>query len=86
MAEPSIFPIIIACSTLFPSLIFYACCGCLKIGGNLLRLFGYPGSAQHRHCRRMESHIVSNRGENDDHESPLFPLRFLLNGAANKHQ
>jgi len=65
--------------------IFQCCCTCLRIVGNLSRLLGNLSSAQHHHCRRVESHIISTKGENDDHESPLFPLQFLLNGAANRH-
>ena len=53
--------------------IFYACCGCLKIGGNLSRLLGILGSAQHRHCQRVESCIVSTRRETDEYETLMSP-------------
>ena len=32
----------------------------------------------------MELCLISSMGENDEHESPLFPLRFFLNDASNK--
>jgi hypothetical protein len=35
---------------------------------------GNLGTVQHRRYQRVESCIVSTRGENDDLESPLFPL------------
>jgi hypothetical protein len=42
---------------------------------------GNLGTVQHRRYQRVESCIVSTRGENDDLESPLFPLWFLSNSA-----
>jgi hypothetical protein len=64
--------------------IFYACCGCLKIGGTSQQL-GNLGSAQHHRYRRVESCIVSTRGETDEYETLMSPLRFLTGGATNRH-
>jgi len=40
---------------------------------------------QHRHYRRVESRVVSTIGEPDESETLLSPLRFLTNGATNRH-